>query len=219
MQHQTAPRTCCLTAVALACALGVTAASANTLLKTDAAWSVTPSAPAALWNAAIGFDDAAWQAATVLYNVADFPGYGGYTAQGIWSSGGQYSRIETTIWARQVFQLAALPASASLLAGFDDDADVWVNGTLVISDHNGIANGVGVANLLPYLSVGNNLVAFTVTDNYPGYGYNHSAWLQIDGQMAAVTAVPKSTTTALMLAGLAATAFSVRRRKVRPKAT
>ena len=200
--------------MALACALGATAASADTLLKTDATWSVTPSAPVAPWNTAAAFDVSTWQAATTLFNVADYLG-SSYTAQAIWTSGGQFSNTETTIWARRVFQLAALPSSASLVAGFDDDADVWVNGSLVISDHNGIANNVGVPNLLPYLKAGDNLVAFVVSDNYPVYGYNHAAWLQIDGQVAAV---PEPTTYALMLAGLAATAVSVRRRKVPPKA-
>ena len=214
MQRRTGSRVFSRTAMALACALAAAPASAVTLLKSDATWSVTPSAPAANWNTAPVFDASTWQAATVLFNVADYLGPS-YTAQAIWTSGGQFSQTETTIWARQVFQLASLPASASLVAGFDDDADVWVNGALVISDHNGIANNVGVANLLPYLTVGANLVAFTVSDNYPVYGYNHAGWLQIDAQIAAV---PEPTTTALMLAGLGATAFSVRRRKVPPKA-
>lgn len=203
--------------MALACALAAAPASAVTLLRSDATWSVTPSAPAVAWNTAPVFDVSTWQAATALYNVADYLGPS-YTAQAIWTSGGQFSTTETTIWARRVFQLASLPVSASLVAGFDDDADVWVNGVLVISDHNGIANNVAVPDLLPYLTVGANLIAFTVSDNFGVYGYNHAAWLQIDGQVAAVTAVPEPTTTALMLAGLAATAFSVRRRKVQPKA-
>lgn len=218
MQHQTGIATGAfgLGALALACALAAAPASAETLLKTDASWSVTPSAPGAGWNTATGFDASTWQAATTLYNVSDYLGPS-YSAQGIWTSGGQFSNTETTIWARRVFQLAALPTSAALLAGFDDDADVWVNGNLVISDHNGIANNVGVPDLLPYLTVGANLVAFTVNDNFPVYGYNHSSWLQIDGQVAAVTAVPEPTTYALMLVGLGATAFAVRRRKVHPK--
>jgi len=51
--------------------------------------------------------------------VADYLG-ASYAAQGIWTSGGQFSTTETTIWARRVFQIASLPTSASLLAGFDD---------------------------------------------------------------------------------------------------
>ena len=79
----------------------------------------------------------------------------------------------------------------------------------VISDHNGIANNVSVAALLPYLTLGDNLVAFTATDNYTVYGFNHSGWVQIDGQVAAV---PEPETYALMLAGLMAVGFTLRRR-------
>ena len=169
------PRVFCLAAMALASALVATPASAQALLKTDATWMVTATAPTGAWNSAAGFDTSAWQTATVLYNVGDFAGYAGYTAQGIWSSGGQFSTIETSFWARQVWHLDSLPISASLTAGFDDDADLWINGVQVVSDHNGIANAVNVADLLPYLTLGDNLIAYAATDNYPTYGYNHSS--------------------------------------------
>ena len=173
-----------LAAVALASAVATAPASADTLLKTDATWSVTATAPAGDWNSAASFDTSAWQAATVLYNVGDYPGYEGYTAQGVWSSGGQFSTTETSFWARQVWHLDSLPISASLRAGFDDDADLWINGVQVISDHNGSASAVSVVDLMPYLRLGDNLVAYAATDNYPTWGYNHSSWVQIDGQIA-----------------------------------
>lgn len=196
-----------LAALALA---ALAPAQAETLAQTDASWQVTAAAPGAGWNTSAAFNSASWQAATLLYDVSTYLGPS-YSAKAIWSSGGQFSTTETTIWARQVWNLAALPSSAAMVAGFDDDADLWINGIQIISDHNGIANNVGPVDLLPYLSLGDNLIAFTVSDNFPVYGYNHAAWVQIDGQRGG--AVPEPATPALMLAGLAATAIAVRRRK------
>lgn len=209
--HQITTRVFCLSAMTLACAVAAAPASAVTLSTTGATWNVIATAPTGSWNSAAGFDTSTWQAATVLYNVADYLGPT-YSAQGIWSSGGQFSSTETSFWARQVFHLDALPISASLNAGFDDDADLWINGVQIISDHNGIANNVSVADLLPYLTLGDNLVAYAATDNWPVYGYNHSSWVQIDGQLAAI---PEPETYALLLAGLAAVGFTMRRRSRR----
>ena len=210
--HQITTRVFGLSAMTLACAIAAAPASAVTLSKTDATWKVNATAPTGSWNSVAGFDTSTWQAATLLYDVGFYLGPS-YTAQGIWSSGGQYSTTETSLSARQVFHLDALPTSASLNAGFDDDADLWINGVQVIDDHNGSANNVSVADLLPYLTLGDNLVAYAATGNWPVWGYNHSSWVQIDGQMAA--AVPEPETYALMLAGLAAVGFTMRRRSRR----
>ena len=200
-----------LAALALAAVAACAPAHAATLLATDASWKVKTIEPSAGWLAVIGLDTSTWESATTLYDVADYLGPT-YSAKAIWTSGGQFSTTETAIWAHRVWNLAALPISATLEGGFDDDVDLWINGNLVISDHNGIANNVGGADLLPYLQLGDNVVAFAATDNYPVYGYNHAAWLQIDGQ--ALPAIPEPQTYALMLAGLAATAVIARRRRI-----
>ena len=183
---------------------------ADTLVATDSSWKVTAAAPAAVdWNSNTGFDDSGWQSATELYAVGPiFPAFS--PAQGIWSSGGQFSTIETQVWVRRVFNLASLPSSALLNNGFDDDGDLYINGTKVVDDHNGFANN-SFADITSYLVAGDNLIAFTVTDNYPVWGYNHSAWVHVE----AVTApIPEPEIYAMMGMGLGLLGWVGRRRKL-----
>lgn len=203
-----------LRCIALALAATSSNVNAEVLLHTDTSWEVTTATAGAGWNSDAAFDASAWQSATTLYNVSTYLG-SAYSAHGIWSAGGQFSTTETAIWARRVWQLDALPLSAALTGGFDDDGSLWINGTLVISNYDGFAGPIGAPDLLPYLKVGDNVIAFAVTDNYRVWGYNHAAWAQIDGQ-AGIAAVPEPATAALMLAGLAATSCAKRRRRPPP---
>lgn len=108
--------------------LGVAPSSSATVLTaTDSSWKVTASLPGASgWNSNAAFDDSGWASATEL---STWPGY---VAKVIWSTGGQFSTSETQIWARSIFNLSALPLSAVLNNGFDDDGDIYVNGTSVV---------------------------------------------------------------------------------------
>ena len=188
-----------LSAAALAAAFWAFPAPAQAqvpLLITDGSWLVSASAPAAAnWNSALAFDDSSWASATVLFNLAPFGG--GYVADAIWSSG-QFSS-NTEVWGRSVLNLAQLPTSAMLAGGFDDDGDVYVNGHLVASNHDGVAGNFAPVDISSYLTIGDNLFAFSANDNAQVFGFNHQVWLQVDGE---TQHVPEPSSIALVLLAL-----------------
>ena len=78
------------------------------------------------------------------------------------------------IWGRTVLNLAAAPQSATLEHSVDEDGSIFVNEALVVSNHDGIADG-GLVDIGAYLVADADVIAFTATDNFAVYGYNHAA--------------------------------------------
>lgn len=192
-----------------AATLAAAPALAAPLLATDSSWMVTAAPAAAGWNSVVAFDDSTWSAATAIYSVT--PYYPAVVADAIWGPGGQFSRSETAIWGRRVWNLAAVPTSALLFGGIDDDGDVYVNGQWVMGSHDGYAGNIGPVDITPYLVAGDNLIAFSATDNWMSWGYNHVIWMQVDGQHA--TAVPEPASVGLAALGLGALAWRRQRRR------
>ncbi len=192
--------TLCLSTVGM-----IGTAAAVPIVQTNSSWKITPDSPSGTsWYSNAAFDDSGWQDATVLYDygaVVGDPAFNGTKI--IWSSEGQFSNTETQVWIRYPFSLGMLPSSASLFVGCDDDCAVWVNGNQVINDANGFANNTVIENssLLPFLNVGQNLIAYTALDNFPVFGFNHSTALQLDGTFAS-TAVPEPSALVLTATGL-----------------
>lgn len=185
--------------IALTASINANAAS----IFTDSSWSVTASSPVGDWNTSLAFDDSNWQSATTISTV------GGYDANVIWTSGGQFSTTETQIWGRYTFNITSQVTSAIWNSGFDDDGQVYINGTLVINDNNGNATGISNLDITQYLVTGENLIAFSAQDNIR-WGYNHGMWAQVD--IETVSAVPVPAAVWLFGSGLMGLVGIARRR-------
>jgi hypothetical protein len=172
--------------LAFALAVGaVSTANAVTLtIKTDSSWLATNALPAATWNTDPSFNTTGWINASVnvpaCANGADCIWYDGQT------SATRYA------WLRKTFTISNPVSTAVLVGGIDDDCDVYVNGNLVVNDHNGISQAFGPINVAPFLVQGVNLIAVAVEDNIPGFGQQHNfeAALQIQTNTPVPTLSP-----------------------------
>lgn len=87
-------------------------------------------------------------------------------------NGAQLMSYEAVIWStgyfRKTFNLGTIPSSGSVRIIVDDDGDLYINGNLVISDHDGHIAGIDSMDISPYLVAGENVIALKVIDSASG---------------------------------------------------
>ena len=194
--------------IGLIVATGSLAQPVTTTIDTDAAWQAKNSTPGAGWNTNVAFDTAAdggWQAAQ---NNATPPC--GINGCMIWWDG-QFSATEQ-VWLRRTFALNAPVVSAFIQGGVDDDATIWVNGTIIYDVFNGLAGPFGPINIAPLLVPGNNLIAVFADDNFSN-GHNHQflARLTIATLPPPAIQVPAMSLSVAVIMGLLLLAFGIYR--------
>jgi len=109
------------------------------------------------WNSELAFDDsdaAGWRNAILndgepTHIWVDGDGFGG----------------SSPAYFRKTIDLS--PAeSAWLHGGVDDDMQVYINGILILDDHDGSATGIPPINVTPFLHTGTNLIAVKAHDSF-----------------------------------------------------
>lgn len=180
---------------ALAVGVASTASAASLTINTDTSWLATNFQPGdPTWSSDPSFDTTGWTNAFVSTITLPAPCYNG--ADCIWYD--DQGSATPSVWLRKTFTISGTVVSALLDGGVDDDADIYVNGTLVYSVHDGRAGNFGPIDVTPFLVQGVNLIAVAADDNF-FFGQNHLFVAQLQVQ----TQVPEPTSLALVACALA----------------
>ncbi len=134
------------------------------------------------WNKKVGFDDsdeAGWRAAIVSAHAGTEVG----ATNSIWVDGNGYNG-STPAYFRKVFSLCGTVRSAILNVHVDDDAQVYLNGKLILDDHNAHADDFYEIDVTSRLTQGQNLLAIKAHDSF-GIGEQLAADLTIEFQAEA----------------------------------
>jgi cysteine-rich repeat protein len=144
-------------------AFAASASAQTTVITTDDTWKATAvdPGPATDWRDSLLFDDSSWEDASVWSQTS----LNGDLVDLIWSADVGCNPGSVDVWLRKVFTLPGAPNRALLSFGVDDDAEIFINGSLVADFFATTELDIDVA---PYLVVGQNLLAVHAADSAGG---------------------------------------------------
>jgi len=119
------------------------------------------------WNFNLAFDDsnaAGWQNAIINRPLCRDQGG---VSDCIWVDGNN-SNGSSPSYYRKTFEIDGTVVAGSLGFSVDDDAQVYINGNLVLDDQSGHADGAQFIDVTPYLQNGTNLAAIKAHDSWGG---------------------------------------------------
>ena len=131
----------------------------------DSSWKVSDEDQPG-WND-VGFDDASWTNAEAPWEFWDHDDLS--PAQPMWHPGRHDDDFEW-FYFRKTFFLpsTADPVLAQLILQVDDDYMLFINGHAVARDGSGTTEAPSMHDILPYLNVGENVVAVRAIDSFGG---------------------------------------------------
>lgn len=139
------------------------------------------------WNTSLLYDDtdaAGWRPPT-----RDTSGVHGAEWPCVWIEGPP-ALGSTPCYFRTTFVMNGTPTKARLDCLMDDDAQIWINGQLILNDNNNMATTAEDVEVKQYLRSGPNLIAVKAHDSYPFAfpGSNYEAFaLRLDVEFTPAT--------------------------------